>query len=52
MIVCGRKYCTEWANDRTLLIRIYEIKGITKAEKADPSLVEFPVVVRNWIEYP
>lgn len=51
-ILNGRKYCTEWANDRTELIRIYEIKAVTKAEKEDPSLVKRPIVVRNWIEQP
>lgn len=51
-ILNGRKYCTEWANERTELIRIYEIKPVTKAEKKNPSLVERPIVVRNWIEQP
>lgn len=51
-ILNGRKYCTEWANERTELIRFYEIKPVTEAEKKDPSLVPRPIVVRNWIEQP
>jgi hypothetical protein len=32
------------------VIRCQEIKPVREEEKKDPSLVQFPVVVRNWIE--
>lgn len=51
-IVDWVKYCTEWANDRTELIRCYEIPAVSKAEKKDKSLVKRPVITRNWIEQP
>jgi hypothetical protein len=46
----GRKYIVELANNMSLLIRCQEIKPVREEEKKDPSLVQFPVVVRNWIE--
>jgi len=46
----GRKYITEWANNKSLLIRCQEIKAVRDEEKKDPSLIPFPVVTRNWIE--
>lgn len=45
----GRKYVVELANNMSTLIRCQEIKPVREEEKKDPSLVEFPVVVRNWI---
>ena len=49
-ILNGRKYIVELANNMWLLIRCQEIKPVRDEEKKDPSLVQFPVVVRNWIE--
>ncbi len=46
----NRKYITERANNRSLLIRFQEIKPVREEEKLDPSLVQFPVVTRNRIE--
>lgn len=45
----GRKYVVELANNMSTLIRCQEIKPVREEEKKDPSLVEFPVVVRNRI---
>jgi len=45
----GRKYIVELANNMSTLIRCQEIKPVRDEEKKDPSLVKFPVVVRNWI---
>lgn len=45
----GRKYVVELANNMSTLIRCQEIKPVREEEKKDPSLVPFPVVVRNWI---
>jgi len=45
----GRKYIVELANNMSTLIRCQEIKPVREEEKKDPSLVQFPVVVRNWI---
>lgn len=46
----GKKYITERANNKSLLIRFQEIKAVRDEEKKDPSLIPFPVVTRNWIE--
>ena len=46
----NRKYVVELANDMSCIIRCQEIKPVREEEKKDPSLVQFPVVVRNWIE--
>jgi len=45
-----KKYITERANNKSLLIRFQEIKAVRDEEKKDPSLIPFPVVTRNWIE--
>ena len=46
----GKKYIVELANNMSTLIRFQEIKAVRKEEKKDPSLIQFPVVARNWIE--
>lgn len=46
----GRKFITERANGRKLLIRFKEIEAVREEEKKDPSLIQYPVVARNWIE--
>lgn len=43
----NRWYLTEWANDRTLLIRFEEIKAVRDEEKKDPTLIPCPVV-HSW----
>ena len=43
----NRWYLTEWANDRTLLIRLEEVKAVRSEEKKDPSLIPCPVV-HSW----
>ena len=43
----GRWYLTEWANDRTLLIRLEEIKAVREEEKKDPTKIPCPVV-HSW----
>jgi len=43
----NRWYLTEWANDRTLLIRLEEIKAVRSEEKKDPTLIPCPVV-HSW----
>jgi len=48
-ILNGRKYIIELANNMSTLIRCQEIKAVRDEEKKDPSLVPFPVVIRNWI---
>lgn len=45
----GRKYIVELANEMSTLIRFQEIKAVREEEKKDPSLIPFPVVVRNRI---
>ena len=44
----NRWYLTEWANDRTLLIRCEEIEAVRSEEKKDPSLIPCPVV-HSWL---
>ena len=43
-----RWYLTEWANDRTLLIRCEEIEAVRSEEKKDPSTIPCPVV-HSWL---
>ena len=43
----NRWYLTEWANDRTLLIRCEEIEAVRSEEKKDPTLIPCPVV-HSW----
>ena len=43
-----RWYLTEWANDRTLLIRCEEIEAVRTEEKKDPTLIPCPVV-HSWL---
>ena len=43
-----RWYLTEWANDRTLLIRCEEIQAVRAEEKKDPTLIPCPVV-HSWL---
>ena len=43
----NRWYLTEWANDRTLLIRLEEVKAVRAEEKKDPTLIPCPVV-HSW----
>ena len=43
-----RWYLTEWANDRTLLIRCEEIEAVRAEEKKDPSTIPCPVV-HSWL---
>lgn len=45
----GKKYIVELANNMSTIIRFQEIKAVRDEEKKDPSLIPFPVVVRNWI---
>ena len=42
-----RKYYTQWANSRSLLIKIFECEPKTKSQKKDISRVKFPVVVKR-----
>lgn len=44
----GRRYLTERANDRTLLIRCEQLEAVRKEEKADPTLIPCPVV-HSWL---
>ena len=44
----NRWYLTEWANDRTLLIRCEEIEAVRAEEKKDPSTIPCPVV-HSWL---
>jgi len=44
----GRWYLTEWANDRTLLIRCEEIEAVRAEEKKDPTTIPCPVV-HSWL---
>ncbi len=44
----NRWYLTEWANDRTLLIRCEEIEAVRSEEKKDPTLIPCPVV-HSWL---
>lgn len=44
----GRWYLTEWANDRTLLIRCEEVEAVRKEEKKDPTTIPCPVV-HSWL---
>lgn len=44
----GRWYLTEWANDRTLLIRCEEIEAVRSEEKKDPTTIPCPVV-HSWL---
>ena len=43
----GRWYLTEWANDRTLLVRCEQIKPVRKEEKKDLTTIPCPVV-HGW----
>lgn len=43
-----RWYLTEWANDRTLLIRCEEIEAVRSEEKKDPITIPCPVV-HSWL---
>ena len=43
----NRWYLTEWANDRTLLIRCEEVEAVRAEEKKDPTLIPCPVV-HSW----
>lgn len=42
-----RWYLTEWANDRTLLIRLEEYEAVRNEEKKDPTKIPCPVV-HSW----
>lgn len=44
----GRWYLTEWANDRTLLIRCEEVEAVRAEEKKDPTTIPCPVV-HSWL---
>lgn len=46
----GKKYIVELANNMSLIIRCQEIKAVREEEKKDPTLIPYPVVVRNRIE--
>ena len=43
----NRWYLTEWANDRTLLIRLEKVEAVREEEKSDPSKIPCPVV-HSW----
>lgn len=43
----NRWYLTEWANNRTLLVRLEMIKAVREEEKKDPSKIPCPVV-HSW----
>ena len=45
----GRWYLTEWANDRTLLIRCEEIEAVRSEEKKDPTTIPCPVVHSRFL---
>ena len=44
----GRWYLTEWANDRTLLVRCEQIEAVREEEKKDPTTIPCPVV-HGWL---
>ena len=44
----NRWYLTEWANDRTLLVRCEEIEAVRTEEKKDPTTIPCPVV-HSWL---
>jgi len=44
----NRWYLTEWANDRTLLVRCEEIEPVRAEEKKDPTTIPCPVV-HSWL---
>ena len=44
----NRWYLTEWANDRTLLVRCEEIEAVRAEEKKDPTTIPCPVV-HSWL---
>lgn len=43
MVHNGMKVLTTWTNDRSILIRYIEIEPLSKAEKAKPTKVKFPI---------
>ena len=43
----NRWYLTEWANNRTLLVRLEMVKAVRAEEKADPTKIPCPVV-HSW----
>jgi hypothetical protein len=45
----NRWYLTEWANDRTLLIRCEEMEAVRAEEKKDPTLIPCPVVHSRFL---
>lgn len=44
-----RKFFFDLANDKSEIIRFHEIKPVRDEEKKNPLLIQYPVVVRNWI---
>lgn len=43
MVHNGYKVLTTWTNDRSILIRYIELEPLSKAEKAKPTKVKFPI---------
>lgn len=44
MVYEGNKYLTTWINGRQTLIRAVELAPLTKAEKANPMKIKYPVI--------
>lgn len=42
------KYLTVWANNRSLIIKIFKLEAVTEAEKKEPSNIPFPVVLNYY----
>lgn len=48
----GVPYLITLANNRTMIIRVEKIKAVSKAEKEDESLIDFPVILRYFSPIP
>ena len=44
----GQPYIIELANNRTMVIRVHKIQAVTKEEKEDPRMIEYPVTKEIW----
>ncbi len=44
----GKKYIITLANDRATFIRIKELKPVLKEEKANPNLINYPIILNYW----
>ncbi len=48
----GMKYLTTWINDRSILVRAVPLEPLTKAEKANPMKVRYPVIFHRRRSHP